>query len=377
MPHRARALGLPRHDESAADVAVFDEALAKREFQHAPDFGGGGAAGVRHRNDRVNVVVGPAGFDAARQTDSHVHARAVDRNAVNDGVGARQIHIFKNARRVARRRRANARVHAPVHVYQHRLAGRDIAAQFVAEHIQRGAFRGEHVRVAALPLFYAINQRANAERVAEGEDAGADHQRHRRIRAAAAAVHAADRVENIFGRGAQARAADRGAQFMREHIQQDFRIGRGVQLAQVLAKQFLAQARGVGQVAVVPERDAERRIDIERLRLGARIAAGGRVAGVPDSHAAFELQHVALAEYIAHQSVVLAQIDALAVAGHDAGRVLAAVLDDAEALVEIVVGRAGSENADHAAHQTPPFTEKYAVHSGGSSATRPRAAGSK
>jgi hypothetical protein len=51
LAHRFFALGLARHDEGAADIAVFDEAFAIRDAQALGEFHGSRAAGVGNRDD--------------------------------------------------------------------------------------------------------------------------------------------------------------------------------------------------------------------------------------------------------------------------------------------------------------------------------------
>ena len=57
--HRFLALLLPRHDERAADVAVLDEAFAIFHAELLRDLQGARAAGVRNRDDDVDVVIRP------------------------------------------------------------------------------------------------------------------------------------------------------------------------------------------------------------------------------------------------------------------------------------------------------------------------------
>jgi hypothetical protein len=71
--------------------------------------------------------------------------------------------------------------------------------------------------------------------------------------------------------------ADRSAlELMREHVEQYFGIRIGVDVPQVLLEHLLLQRIGVRQVAVMAEDNAERRVDVKRLRLG-RIERGPAV----------------------------------------------------------------------------------------------------
>ena len=69
-----------------------------------------------------------------------------------------------------------------------------------------------------------------------------------------------------------------------------------------------------------------------------------------DAHLALETQHVALLEHVPHQAVVLAQVDAPAFAGEDAGGILAAVLQDQQTVIDGLVYRTFGQYADDAAH---------------------------
>ena len=121
-------------------------------------------------------------------------------------------------------------------------------------------------------------------------------------------------------------------------------------MAAVLADQDLGELGGVGEVAVVPEADAVGRIDVEGLRLGGAVAAGGRVAHVADADVALQLEHVVLLEHVAHQAAALAHVELALGRGRDAGGILAAVLQHGERVVEPLIDRAGADDADDAAH---------------------------
>ena len=115
----------------------------------------------------------------------------------------------------------------------------------------------------------------------------------------------------------------------------------------------------VGQVAVVREADAVRRIDVERLRLGGAVAAGRRVAHVADADVALELQHVPLLEHVAHQADVLAQEQLAFVLGHDARGVLAAVLQHGQRVVDLLVDGAEAHDSDDSAHGLAPSGARF------------------
>ena len=97
-------------------------------------------------------------------------------------------------------------------------------------------------------------------------------------------------------------------EFVGEDVEQHLGVGVGVDVAQVFAEDFLFQLQGVGEIAVVCQRQTEGGVDVERLRLGRRIAAGGGIAHLADTEIAEQGLHVLRLEHIAHQAVVLAQV---------------------------------------------------------------------
>ena len=113
----------------------------------------------------------------------------------------------------------------------------------------------------------------------------------------------------------------------------------------------VAQLGGVGEVAVVRERDGARVAAAER-RLGVLPGAGaGRgVAAVADREVALERAQAALVEDLGDQAHVLVDQEARAVTGGDARRLLAAVLQRVEAEVgELGDLLAGSPDPEDAA----------------------------
>jgi hypothetical protein len=179
-----------------------------------------------------------------------------------------------------------------------------------------------------------------------------------------AAGHAeARRVEDVVvGRGRRggqalvehrARGAplERVEQSGRDNVEEDLRVGSGVDVAPLLA-QALLEVVGVDEVAVVRERDAERVVHVEGLRLRRARRAGGRVAHMADADVAGELGDLLLLEDVADLAVVLVQAQPPVVLCDDAGRILAAVLQGEERLVDGGDrGRAlGADDAGDAAH---------------------------
>ena len=131
-------------------------------------------------------------------------------------------------------------------------------------------------------------------------------------------------------------------EFVREDVEQHLGVGVGVDVAQVFAEDFLFQLHGVGEITVVRQRQAKGRINVERLRLGRRVATGGGIAHLSDTEIAEQGLHVLRLKHVAHQAVVLAQIYMPAVAGEYAGGILSAVLHHGQPVVDGLIDRAFS-----------------------------------
>ncbi|MNZ96823.1 hypothetical protein D3C78_1160340 [compost metagenome] len=263
-----------------------------------------GAAGVGNRDNHVDVVVRTLAQDLLGQLLAHAQARLVDRDAVHDGVRARQVDVLENAGSVLRVGSALAGEQLAFLGDVHRFARRQVADQGEAEHIEGNAFGGDHVLHAFVGMTLAEDDRANAVRVTEANDAVAGDHRHHRITTYTAVVHVSDRSEHVFF-GRLQLAAHR--QLVGEDVEQDFRVGTGVDVAQVGLVDLLGQLFNVGQVAVVRQGDAVWRVDVERLSLGRGRAARSRVTHMADPHVSDQALHMALLEHITDQTVVLAQ----------------------------------------------------------------------
>ena len=137
----------------------------------------------------------------------------------------------------------------------------------------------------------------------------------------------------------------RAGKLAREDVQQNLRVRLGVHVAQIVAKHLPAERLGIDQVAVVRERDPVGGIDVEGLCLLRRVASRGRIADMPDAHASAQRLHVAALEDISHQPVGLALVD-LEIAGGDPRRVLTAVLERGERVVQILIDVCPTDDSD-------------------------------
>ncbi len=118
----------------------------------------------------------------------------------------------------------------------------------------------------------------------------------------------------------------------------------------ILANDHFGKLGRVGQVAVVRKTDAIRGVDIERLRLGGTVTACGRITDVADAGVSLELQHVLLLKHVPHEPAALAYVQ-LAVAGRgDTGGILPAMLEHGQCVIDPLIDRAGSDDADNSTH---------------------------
>ncbi len=181
-------------------------------------------------------------LDFFGQRHAHRETRAVDRHAVHHRIGAREIHVFEDAGIEHGLVAALAAVQLALVVDEHRFARRHVAQQAETQGIDRHAFRRHDVFVRRGLLVDADHQRADAVRVAEGQQAVAGDKGGHRIRALATRVHAGDRAENRI----QAQLPPFGAhlQLMRQHVQQHLGIRIGVDVTQVGAEQRFLAVRG-------------------------------------------------------------------------------------------------------------------------------------
>ena len=194
---------------------------------------------------------------------------------------------------------------------------------------------------------HADHQRADAEDVAERQQAVARDHRHHRICAVTALMHAGHRRKDVFGSRRYCLICSAPCQ----HIEQHFRIGIGVDVAQIFHEQLLLQFFGIGQVAVMAEHNSEWRIHIEWLRLVViHRRTGSRITHMRNPRVSGKRTHVAGAEHVAHQTVALVQMKGAPVQRRDTGGILTAMLQDLQAVIQQLIGwrmRNDSENATH------------------------------
>ena len=157
-------------NKGAADVVIADEADAEGDARLFRVAERGGDAGVGDGNDDIGGDAGLAGELAA-----HLVARLLHPAAEDARVGAREVDVLEDA---ARLRHAGGVLAAGDAVFgdHDQLAGKNVADELGAEQIEGAGFRGEDDGVGAPGIFHAAHgERAEAARIAGGEDAVARH----------------------------------------------------------------------------------------------------------------------------------------------------------------------------------------------------------
>ena len=183
----------------------------------------------------------------------------------------------------------------------------------------------------------ADHQRPDTERIAHPIE-GVGGQGDQGVRA----LHLSERVDQALHHGRLLRAGD----------QVDDHLGIGSRLEQTtLLDQLAAERERVGQVAVVPERQAaEREVGVQRLDVAQQRRARGRVADVADRGVTGQrADHRLVAEVIADQPERPVAVEHPTVEADDAGRLLAAVLQGVQAEHGVGRGVVVAVDAEHAA----------------------------
>ena len=121
-------------------------------------------------------------------------------------------------------------------------------------------------------------------------------------------------------------------------------------MAAVFALEHFGQLARIGEIAVVREADAVRRVHVEGLRFGGAVAPGRGIAHMAHADVALELLHVVLLEHIAHQALALAHEQLAFGDRGDARRVLAAMLQHRQRVIDPLIDSAGSDDSGNAAH---------------------------
>ena len=236
----------------------------------------------------------------------------------------------------------------PVHGEYDGLTRLDIPHKLKVKSVQGHALGGHHQFRTGFGIAHAEHHRPYAVRITKGHDTVTRYHRDRGVTAAATAMHALDRVKYIVL--VEAEASSLHLELVREYVQQDFRIRLGIDVAPVLGEQLTLQFLRVGQIAVVRQGDTVGRIDVKGLRLSRRRTACGRIPDVAYAHGAAQFDHVLHIEHVARQTIVLAQMQFTALASHDPGRILTAMLQHQQGVIQRLIDRPPADYAYNSAH---------------------------
>ena len=233
----------------------------------------------------------------ARQLGADALAGVVDRRALHHRIRPGEVDVFEHAEPLAAAAERLDAVHALV-VDDDDLARLHVAHEFGADDVERAGLAGQHPAAGALGADAAQDQRPHAERVAHAHQRLVG-QRDQRI----GADHLLQRVDQPVHHG--------GIEADGDQVDEHLGVGGGLEQA-AAAHQGAAQHVGVGQVAVMRDREAaELEIGIERLHVAQDRVAGGGVAVVADRGAAGQRgDHPGVAEIVADQAQAAMGVEA-------------------------------------------------------------------
>ncbi len=229
-------------DEGAPDVVVADDAELEGDVRFLREADGCRHAGIGDRHDDVDV-----GRRLAGELHAHLLADVIDGAPADDAVGAGEVDILEDAG--ARRAHGEWTVALDAVLGDDDdLAVFDLAQELGADHVEGTGLRGEDVGRTEL----ADDERADADGVASADQhvvGEADE--------GIGAFDLAERLDEALDDAPLLRA--------REEVEDD--LGVGGRLADGAGgNELLAQGQGVGEVAVVADREAAR-IDVGEQRL--------------------------------------------------------------------------------------------------------------
>ena len=330
-----------RLDEGAADVMVADDAELERQIAGRGIADGRRHAAVGHRDDEIGRR-----RRFARQFSADALARLIHGRSFDEAVRPGEVDVLEDAEPLRRPRKGADAGHAGA-VEHHHLAGFDIAQEVGADDVEGTGFRGQDMALAEP----AEHERADAERVANPDDA---------------LVGQRDEGVGAFGlaQGIDHPIDDVAAPAHRHQVDEHFGIGGRLE-DRAAANELLAELAGVGEIAVVADRQtAELKIGKQRLNVAQPRPPGRRIPVMADRRVAGELlHHLRRAEVVAHLADTAVGVEVVAVMADDAASFLPAMLqgvetqrgqcrrlvvsvhpEDAALFMELVVVRPGMAN---------------------------------
>jgi hypothetical protein len=263
---------LSGQDECPVDVAVLDEAVGERLSELLRDDGGGGIARFGDGDNDVyfaDALLAEHLADLVGQPGAHVLAAGVDRDAVHDSVGPREVDVLKNIGSITLGWDYLVELRCAALLDEDGLTGKDVPEVAEAQLAEGDALRGEHVVNAALDggrRAAAHDEGTDTVRITEGQDTKTGQHSSYSPTSLAALVGLGQGAEDVINVDASLASLVQSAS---KHIEHKLAVRVGVDMAVGLPIQVIAQIRGIDQVAVVGEADAVGGVDIERLAFGA------------------------------------------------------------------------------------------------------------
>jgi hypothetical protein len=247
----------------------------------------GGARRFGHRDHHVGHQLG--GDERAAETPAELHARLVDRRAVEERVGPREVDVLEDARAVRLVADLADVRHAVLADPQH-LTGAQVAHDLVAGDVEHDGFAGHGVPGALRRHLLAEDARLDAVRVAERIHALAGDADDR--------VGALHPLEHFLHRRLHVVDGDRigepAHQRVGEHVEHDLEVAVAAEMDVALAEVGALQLVEIGDVAVVRHRRADRVVEPERLHVGVLAEADRGVAHVGDREVAAQTREKCL-----------------------------------------------------------------------------------
>ena len=166
-------------------------------------------------------------------------------------------------------------------------------------------------------------------------------------------MHGRDGIEYAFG--VEALRLRDARDFRGKHVEEHFGVARRVDVTAIRFVEFLRKFGGVRQVAVVREHDPVGSVHVERLGFLVRARATlGRVTHLTDPDIAREVAHVARAKHVAHEPHGLVHVKVKSVERGNARRVLTAMLQEVQRIVDALVHRFPGHHGNDTAHSRDP-----------------------
>ncbi len=308
--------------------------------------GGAGPAGLGNGDNHINLTRWHGRDHPFGQGFAQVEPGLIHRDAVEDGIGTRQIDIFEDAGHQARLLSALRRMQLARRVDKNRLPRLQIALELMTGPLQRHRLAGHHPGLA-LP---AQTQRPDAKGIAKRQQAVPGDQRHHRIGATYPLVYAANGSKHIGGRQGQAPGCL--LQLVGQHIEQHLRVAFCVDVAVIDREKLGLQGCRVGEIAVVHQHQAERRVHIERLGLLFAVGiTGGGVTHLPQAQMPWQGSHIARAKHIAHHPFGLVHEKLLPHLRDDTRSILPPMLKQEQAVIDQLVDRGIADDTKNTAHK--------------------------